>query len=87
VEAHSTLLDVFTQSGLLGVIAITSLFAGTLALLLRARLDALAVLVFALAIFSISHFILRHPTVWFAVALCLILGSDRRSSVHARIES
>jgi hypothetical protein len=87
VEAHSTLLDVFTQSGLLGVIAISSLFAGTLALLLRARLDALAVLVFALAIFSISHFILRHPTVWFAVALCLILGSDRRSSVHARIES
>lgn len=82
VEAHSTLLDVFTQSGLLGVLAIFSLLAGTLMLLLRARLDALAVLIFALAIFSISHFILRHPTVWFAVTLGLVLGSVRRTSAH-----
>lgn len=82
VEAHSTLLDVFTQSGLLGVVAVFSLLAGTLALLLRARLDALAVLIFALAIFSISHFILRHPTVWFAVTLGLVLGSFRRTSAH-----
>ncbi|WP_161491856.1 O-antigen ligase family protein [Bradyrhizobium centrolobii] len=87
VEAHSTLLDVFTQGGLLGVLAVVSLFAATLALLLRARLDALAVLIVALAIFSISHFILRHPTVWFAVALGLVLGSDRRPSLHARIGS
>lgn len=82
VEAHSTLLDVFTQGGLLGVVAVFILLAGTLALLLRARLDALAVLIFALAIFSISHFILRHPTVWFAVTLGLVLGSFRRTSAH-----
>lgn len=87
VEAHSTLLDVFTQGGLLGVIAVVSLLAGTLALLLRARLDALAVLIFALAVFSISHFILRHPTVWFAITLGLVLGSVRRSSAYARMGS
>lgn len=87
VEAHSTLLDVFTQGGLPGVIIILSLLGGTLVLLLRARLDALAVLIFALAIFSISHFILRHPTVWFAVTLGLVLGSVRRPSAHARIGS
>lgn len=87
VEAHSTLLDVFTQGGLLGVMAVFSLLAGTLALLLRARLDALAVLIFALAIFSISHFILRHPTVWFAVTLGLVLGSFRRTSALTRIGS
>jgi len=87
VEAHSTLLDVFTQGGLPLVIAIVSLIVGTFALLLRARLDALAVLIFALAVFSISHFILRHPTVWFAVTLGLILGSDRRSLAHARVGS
>lgn len=85
VEAHSTILDVFTQAGLPGVIAIFSLLAGTFALLLRARLDALSVLIFALAVFSISHFILRHPTVWFAVTLGLVLGFDRRSRAHARI--
>ncbi|MCP3369521.1 O-antigen ligase family protein [Bradyrhizobium cajani] len=87
LEAHSTLLDVFTQGGLLGVIAVLGLLAGTLALLLRARLDALAVLILALAFFSISHFILRHPTVWFAITLGLILGSVRRTSAHARIGS
>lgn len=85
VEAHSTILDVFTQGGLPGVIIIFGLLAGTFALLLHARLDALAVLIFALAIFSISHFVLRHPTVWFAVTLGLVLGSARRSPAHAGI--
>jgi hypothetical protein len=85
LEAHNTLLDVFTQAGLLGVIAVVSLFAGTFVLLLRAKHDALAILIVALAIFSISHFILRHPTVWFALALSLILSSERTPSLHARI--
>jgi O-Antigen ligase len=85
LEAHNTLLDVFTQGGLLGVIAVVSLFAGTFVLLLRAKHDALAILIVALAIFSISHFILRHPTVWFALALSLILGSGRAPPLRARI--
>jgi hypothetical protein len=78
-------MDVFTQAGLLGVIAVVSFFAGTFVLLLRAKHDALAILIVALAIFSISHFVLRHPTVWFALALSLILGSERAPSLHARI--
>ena len=77
-KAHSTLLDVFTQGGLLGVIAVCSLFAGTFLLMLRARLDALVALTAALAIFSISHFVLRQPIVWFALALSLILGLRAR---------
>jgi len=83
-EAHSTLLDVFLQGGLLGVIAVCGLFAGTILLVLRAKLDALAALMVALAVFSISHFVLRHPIVWFALALSLILGSQRGPSPHAR---
>lgn len=85
LEAHNTLLDVFTQGGLLGVIAVVSLFAGTFLLLLRAKHDALAILIVALGIFCISHFILRHPTVWFAIALSLILGSQRAPPRRARI--
>jgi O-Antigen ligase len=85
VEAHNTVLDVFTQGGLLGVIAVISLFAGTFVLLLRAKHDALAILIVALGIFCISHFILRHPTVWFALALSLILGSQRAPPRRARI--
>ena len=85
-EAHSTLLDVFTQGGLLGVIAVCSLLAGIFLLMLRARLDALAALTAALAIFSISHFILRQPIVWFALALSLILGSERARPLRAHTE-
>lgn len=85
-EAHSTLLDVFTQGGLLGVIAVCGLFAGTFLLMLRARLDALAALTAVLAIFSISHFVLRQPIVWFALALCLILGSERARPLRAHTE-
>ncbi|MDB5618251.1 O-antigen ligase family protein [Tardiphaga sp.] len=83
-EAHSTLLDIFTQGGLLAVIAVCGLLAGTFVLVLRAGFDALAALIAALSIFSISHFILRQPIVWFALALCLILGSAPVPSPHAR---
>lgn len=86
-EAHSTLLDIFTQGGLLGVIAVCGLFASTFMLMFRAKLDALAALFAALAIFSISHFILRHPIVWFAFALSMILGSARPPSPRTRIGS
>jgi hypothetical protein len=43
-------------------------------------------LVVALALFSINHFIFRHPSVWFALATSLILGTERAPS-HARIGS
>jgi hypothetical protein len=79
-EAHSTVLDVFTQGGLLAVMAVCALLAGTFLLLLRAKLDALAAMIVSLAVFSISHFILRHPVVWFALAISLILGSARSPS-------
>jgi hypothetical protein len=69
------------------VIAVCSLFAGAFLLAFRAKLDALAALFVALAIFSISHFILRHPIVWFAFTLSLILGSARAPSAHTRIGS
>jgi O-antigen ligase len=84
-EAHNTALDIFTQGGLLGVIAIYGLFAGIFLLVLRAKLDALAVLMVALVFFSMTHFIPRHPIVWFALALSLILGLERAPSPSARI--
>ncbi|WFU18471.1 O-antigen ligase family protein [Bradyrhizobium sp. CB3481] len=83
-EAHNTPLDIFTQGGLLGVIAVYGLFAGIFILLLRAKLDALAVLMVALVFFSMAHFIPRHPIVWFAVAVSLMLGLDRAPSPRAR---
>jgi hypothetical protein len=83
-EAHNTMLDIFTQGGLFGVIALYGLFAGVFLLVLRARLDALVVLMVALVFFSLTHFIPRHPIVWFALALSLILGLERTPSPRAR---
>jgi O-antigen ligase len=74
-EAHNMLLDVFTQGGLVGVLAVCALFANAFVLLSRAKLDALAALIATLAVFSITHFFLRQPIVWFALAYSLILGS------------
>ena len=74
-EAHSTLLDVFTQGGLLGVLAVCCLFAGVLIVLLRAKLDALGAGMAALLLFSFGHFVLRHPIVWFVLAASLVVGS------------
>lgn len=68
------------------VIAVCSLFAGTFLLMMRTRLDALVALTAALAIFSISHFVLRQPIVWFALALSLILGSERARPLRAHTE-
>lgn len=82
-EAHSMLLDVFTQAGLVGVITVYSLFIGAFWLALRAKLDILAVLIITLVIFGGSHFILRHPIVWFAIALSLVLSSVRAPRLHA----
>lgn len=86
-EAHSTVLDVFTQAGLIGVIAVCGLIASAFILLVRARLDALAALIGALSIFSISHFILRHPIFWFALAVSLILGSAHVAPSRARMRT
>lgn len=84
-EAHNTLLDVFTQGGLFGVAAVCGLFAGIFLPVLRAKLDALAALMVALGMFSMTHYTLRHPIVWFALALCLILSLERAPSRSVRI--
>lgn len=83
-EAHSTILDLFLQGGLVAVGAFLWLNISTLLLLFRTRLDALAALVCAVIIFGISHFILRHPILWFGLVLCLAEGCARLPAVAPR---
>jgi hypothetical protein len=82
-EAHSTPLDLYTQGGVLGLAALMWLGGSTLWLTLQARFDALSALICCLAVFSLSHFILRHPIFWFALALCLAEGCTRRRTASA----
>jgi hypothetical protein len=71
-EAHNTPLDLFTQGGLLALLAIAGLYASLLLATTRARLPALAALSCAFVVFSMFHFIIRHPIFWFGVVLCLL---------------
>jgi O-antigen ligase len=71
-EAHNTPLDLFVQGGLLALLAIAGLYASLLLATTRARLPALAALSCAFVVFSMFHFIIRHPIFWFGVVLCFL---------------
>ena len=71
-EAHNTPLELFVQGGLLALLAITWLYASLLLATTRARLPALAALSCAFVVFSMFHFIIRHPIFWFGIVLCLL---------------
>lgn len=76
-ESHNTPLELFTQGGVLALGAFLWLCLSTLHDTWRARLPALAALVMAVTVFSMFHFVVRHPNFWFAIVLCL-LEAERR---------
>jgi hypothetical protein len=71
-EAHNTPLDLFVQGGLMALLAIAFLYASLLVATTKAKLPALAALSCAFVVFSMFHFIIRHPIFWFGVVLCLL---------------
>ena len=79
-EAHNTVLDLFTQGGLLVVASFVWLMGGTLLMTMRASLDALTTLLCGLALFGVFHLIVRHPMVWFAIVFCMVAAAETRRS-------
>jgi O-antigen ligase len=73
-EAHNTPLDIFLQSGFIGLATLGGFVLSTALLLYRAKLDFLLTLIVAITIFSSAHLNIRHPIVWFALALCVSMG-------------
>ncbi len=71
-EAHNTPLDLFVQGGLLALLALLWLYASILLATTRAKLAALAALACGFIVFSMFHFVIRHPIFWFGVVLCLL---------------
>jgi hypothetical protein len=71
-EAHNTALDLFVQGGLLALLALAGLYASLILATTRAKLAALAALSCGFVVFSMFHFIIRHPIFWFGVVLCLL---------------
>ncbi|MGX9177913.1 O-antigen ligase family protein [Mesorhizobium sp. BHbdii] len=79
-EAHNTILDLYTQGGLVAVLALFWIVGSAAMSAWRAKLDALFALVVAIVIYGVPHLIIRHPIVWFAVTLCLVAGTPRAVS-------
>lgn len=76
-EAHNTILDLYTQGGLISVLALVWIVSAAVASAWRAKLDALLALMVSIVIFSMPHLIIRHPIVWFAITFCLVAGTPR----------
>lgn len=71
-EAHNTVLDLFTQGGIIGVAAFVWISASALIGAARAGRPALAGLVVGMLVFSMFHYVFRHPIFWFGIVLCLL---------------
>jgi O-antigen ligase/polysaccharide polymerase Wzy-like membrane protein len=80
-EAHNTLLDIFTQGGLLAALTLVWLVGSAFLLTFRARLDGLTTLLCGLTLFMIFHLIVRHPVFWLAIAMCLVTPETRKVSL------
>lgn len=70
-EAHNSMLDLFTQGGLLAVTSFVWLLLRATTSALRARSAGLLALMAGAAIMMTTADIVRHPIVWFAIVLCL----------------
>jgi len=78
-EAHNTLLDLFTQGGLLIVLLFVWLTMTSFIAACRAHRFSLAALLAGLIIFSMFHQITRHPIFWFGITLCLVAARTTAS--------
>jgi hypothetical protein len=71
-EAHNTLLDLFTQGGLIVVLSFIWIVATAFWSAYRTGQAGLPTLLCGLCIYAIATFVLRHPIFWFVIALCLV---------------
>lgn len=78
-EAHNTVVDLFLQGGLLAVASLLWLGATTLLATLKEKLNVFPILLISVGGFALTHFVIRHPIVWFVIAFGLVAKSSRRS--------
>lgn len=81
-EAHNTFLDLFTQGGLIADIAFLWLLGSAFLRTCTARTACLTAMLCGLVLFATTNLLVREPTFWFGIALCLVAGEDttRRSA-------
>ena len=69
-ESHNTIIDWFSMTGALGLIA---WFSFIIRFILRFRFSNVEanICFFSLMVFSFFHLVLRHPVFWLAIMVCL----------------
>ncbi|MDX8534095.1 polymerase [Mesorhizobium sp. VK25A] len=83
-EAHSTPLDLYTQGGLLAVLALFWIVGISAVYAWRSKIDAMVAMLVSIGIFGFPHLIVRHPIVWFSLTLCLVAGTPRPIAATAQ---
>ena len=71
-EAHNTPMELFTQGGLIATLAYLAIALSTCFSVIQARLPALSAFACSLLVFSMFHYVIRHPIFWFGIVLCLL---------------
>lgn len=71
-EAHNTMLDLFTQGGLLIILSFVWLMVAAFRSAYQTGEAGLPSLLCGLCIYAVATFLLRHPIFWFVIALCLV---------------
>jgi O-antigen ligase len=79
-EAHNTVLELFVQGGLLGVVSFLAIIAASICGTYRAHRLLLASAICGIVAFGSFHVITRHPAVWFVIALGLAESTFRQRS-------
>ena len=82
-EAHNTPMELFTQGGLIAVLAFLGVALSTCLSVVRARLPALSAFSCGFLVFSMFHYVIRHPIFWFGIVLCLFEAMSARQSASA----
>jgi O-Antigen ligase len=78
-ESHNTPIELFTQGGLLAVVALLWLYTATFVLACKAKRASVAALVCGFVIFGMFHYIIRLPILWFGIALALLDATYART--------
>jgi O-antigen ligase len=79
-EAHNTLVDLFTQGGLIAVLSFAWILAAAFFNSYKARLAGLTTLLCGVSVFGLASLIVRQPLFWFTIALCLVSETAIRTT-------
>lgn len=83
-EAHNTLLDLFTQGGMLAALSFLWLTGAAMITAYRAQFAGLTTMVGGLFLFGMVGSIVRQPIFWFAIAFGLVV-SGTASDIRRRV--